>query len=1022
MRNGRISLVTALSVLVMQATAQQIDEPGVHLLAQKLRNAYAAKDVDGVMGLWSATSPQRAAAREATQKLLSNAASAELKASAAHPPEFEGERAWLRMDREIVASASGAGKAEAARKAILFECVKEDGEWKVQKEVPATDHLAGQLAKAASEKDQADLLSANQDLMGAELALAVVDRGREARNHGEMKQALRMQGLAASIADRTGAEQARALAFNNTGLVYYDQGDYAEALSWYQKSLALSERIHDDAGTARSLNNMGAVLMDCGDVSGAWENFQRSLALGEKIHSPRLISNANGNLAIIHGRRGDYLQALALFKKSYDMDQPSGNKRAIAIDLIDIGNVFLWQGDYAQSDDYFRKSMSVAESGGLKPLMAYALADLGRSAELRGDMADASEKYERSRAICEEVGDKVCAANALSFLGGIAAQRGEAAKAIDYFGRSLAAYEAAAGGQERSFTLAQLAAVHNKKGDYEQALKTAAEALRLSEGSGFREVVWRAHLETGKAYEGMHDAARAERELKESIGTIEEIRLNIAGPESEQETFFEDKLEPYHRMLGVLAAAGRNDEAFQIAERAKARVLVDVLKNGRAELASFLTEEERNRDRELRINLASVNARLMRAQHASPADAGAVQRLGSDLEQARLAYSAYETTLYAQHPQWKLQSGATEPITLEQALPLMQGADSAFVEFVIADDTLYTFVPAGKAVRVFKAAVSRDDLRERVDRFRRQLAERNLGFRASATALYKLLLGPAAGLLANKRELVIIPDGVLWELPFQALVNPAGQYLLDTTAVSYAPSLTALKAMIEAKGGRKRDAAKVQLLAMGNPAWGGQTEQRVKSIYRDQELGSLPLAETEVRRLANIYGQSHVYVGPEARESRFKSEAGEAQVLHLATHGILNNASPMYSYLLLAGEGESSVDDGLLEAQELLRMKLRAELAVLSACETARGRVGKGEGVIGLSWALFVAGVPSTVLSQWKVESDSTSRLMVAFHQNRRSGMSDAEALRRAALAVRKDAAYQHPFYWTPFILIGANH
>ena len=135
----------------------------------------------------------------------------------------------------------------------------------------------------------------------------------------------------------------------------------------------------------------------------------------------------------------------------------------------------------------------------------------------------------------------------------------------------------------------------------------------------------------------------------------------------------------------------------------------------------------------------------------------------------------------------------------------------------------------------------------------------------------------------------------------------------------------------------------------------------------------------------------------------------------------MNDASPLYSYLLLAGDGDDSAEDGLLEAWELLHMQLNAELVVLSACETARGRVGAGEGVIGLSWALFVSGVPATVLSEWKVESDSTSRLMVAFHQNRKRGMSDADALRLAALGIRKDPAYQHPFYWAPFIVIGAG-
>jgi len=1022
MRLKQLAIVVILCCSAIPVAAQQPDEAGIHLLAQKLQNAYGAKDLDAILALWSENSPQRAAARETTQKLLSAGSAVEVYESSARPPEFDAGHARLRIDREITVALSGTKIPGTGQKSLVLECVREQGEWKIWKETPAAEDLAGRLARAATDGDQADLISANQDLIGPDLALALIDRGRDARNHGDLKQALRIQGLASTIAERAGAHQAQALALNNTGLIYYDQGDFAEALNWYQRSLALSESLHDDAGTARSLNNMGAVLMDCGDLSGAWDNFQKSLALGEKTHNARLIANATGNMAIVYGRRGDYLQALALLKKTYEMHEPTGDKRALSIDLIDIGNVFLWQGDYAQSEDYFQRSLATAESGGLKPLMAYALGDLGRLADFRGDLQDAITKYEKSLAICDEVGDKACASNALSFIGSISSELGNQAKAIDYFRKSLDMYHAMGGGGEQTFNLVRLAGAYNRKGDFPEALRIAAEAVSLAENSGIREAAWRAHLEAGKACQGLRDSARAEKELAQSVATIEEMRLNIAGPESEQENFFEDKLEPYHRMLGLLVAAKRDREAFQFAEQAKARVLVDVLKNGRTQLAGLMTAQERDRDRDLRIKLASLNAQLMRARRASPPDAAIVSRLNTELEHARLAYSGYETALYAEHPQWKLQSGAIKPVTLEEALQLTSGADAAFVEFVVTDDTLYTFVSAGATVRVFSASVPRKQLAGQVERFRRQLAERNLGFRSSAAALYGLLLAAPARELEGKHRLIIIPDGVLWELPFQALINPAGRYLLDTSSVSYAPSLTALKAMMEVKSGRKQSAAKVQLLAMGNPDWDGQMDQRVKAIYRDQELGSLPLAETEVRRLANIYGESHIYIGPEARESRFKAEAGDAQVLHMATHGILNNASPMYSYLLLAGEGDGSADDGLLEAQELLRMQLRAELVVLSACETARGRVGAGEGVIGLSWALFVAGVPSTVLSQWKVESDSTSRLMVAFHQNRKNGLDDAEALRRAALLIRKNAAYQHPFYWAAFILIGVNN
>ena len=158
--------------------------------------------------------------------------------------------------------------------------------------------------------------------------------------------------------------------------------------------------------------------------------------------------------------------------------------------------------------------------------------------------------------------------------------------------------------------------------------------------------------------------------------------------------------------------------------------------------------------------------------------------------------------------------------------------------------------------------------------------------------------------------------------------------------------------------------------------------------------------------LGQLYGarQSKVYVGTEAREDRFKAEGKQARVLHFATHGILNNASPMYSHLALA-EGAKS-EDGLLEAWELMQLDLRADFAVLSACDTARGRFGAGEGMIGLTWAMFMAGVPAIVVSQWKVESASTRDLMLSFHSqlkaqsSRGTNGSKAEALRQAALKV----------------------
>ena len=251
----------------------------------------------------------------------------------------------------------------------------------------------------------------------------------------------------------------------------------------------------------------------------------------------------------------------------------------------------------------------------------------------------------------------------------------------------------------------------------------------------------------------------------------------------------------------------------------------------------------------------------------------------------------------------------------------------------------------------------------------------------------------------------------------------ANRYLIEDAAIAYAPSLTALREMTRRRKQGSENAT-TTLLALGNPLSGREAVNREAQTLRDGKLDPLQEAEQEVKALGRLYGSSRckVYTGAEAREDRVKSEASQARILHFAAHGTLNNASPMYSHLVLA---EGGANDGLLEAWELMQLDLKADLAVLSACETARGHIGAGEGMIGLSWAMFIAGVPSIVVSQWKVESAGTRDLMVNFHRVMitapagRQKPPKAEALRQAALKLMKNPETRHPFYWAGFVLIG---
>jgi CHAT domain-containing protein len=469
-------------------------------------------------------------------------------------------------------------------------------------------------------------------------------------------------------------------------------------------------------------------------------------------------------------------------------------------------------------------------------------------------------------------------------------------------------------------------------------------------------------------------------------------------------------------MMELVAGHGTARDVLAYAERAKARVLLDVLARGRVNVTKAMTPQESEQEQALRGELVGLNGLFYRENARPKPDQVRLRGLQKRLERARLAYSGFQTKLYALHPELKVRRGDFTPVSLEEAAELLPGPNGAILEYEVTDKRTYLLVltrtGSEPRLQLYPVEIDSEKLKRQVESFRDQVSRRDLGFRQAAASLYDLLLRPARRQLAGRKSLIVAPDGPLWELPFQALQAAANRYVLEEYAISYAPSIAVLREMRRlgkhAEG--KRELAD-SIWAIGNPAPHAQREP-------------LPETERQVKELARLYGaaRAKVYVGREAREERFKAEAGRFGLVHLATHGVLNDVSPMYSYLLLSQANENAKEDGLLETWELMAMDLEADLVVLSACETARGRVGAGEGLIGLSWALFVAGTPAAVVSQWKVESESTTRLMLQFHSELRAGAPIAKALRQAALQLLRSEAYRHPFYWAPFVVVGDGY
>ncbi|HKQ78452.1 MAG TPA: tetratricopeptide repeat protein [Blastocatellia bacterium] len=854
------------------------------------------------------------------------------------------------------------------------------------------------------------------------------------QDQGDYTQAIEHYKKSLALFETLGDKAGVSSMLHNIGNAHQSQGDYAQALEYYQKSLTMFEALGDKALVSRTLRNIGRVHYNLGDYARELEHYQKSLALSEALKDKVGVNNTLNNIGSIHERRGDYAQALEHYQKSLALSEAMGNKADVSRALLNIGLVHSDQRNYAQALEHYQKSLALSEALGDKAGVSGTLNAMGEIYRLQGDYAQALERYRKSLALSEALGDKAGVSGTLNNIGIIYKRQGDYAQALEHFRKSRTLSEALGDKARVSYALGNIGNVYYSQGDYAQALEHYQKSLTLSKALGSKASISGLLTSIGKSYRALNQLTPARQAFEEAIGVIETLRAQVAGGAQEQQRFFEDKLASYHAMVELLVAQYQSGAALAYAERAKARALLDVLQSGRIDIVKAMTAAEQEREREFNHYLVSLNTQISRESLRPQPDPARLNDLKTQLQKARLDYEAFQTSVYAAHPELKAKRGESEPLTLQQARDLLPDTHTALLEYVVIDEKTYLFTltlnAAGTAVelKVYPLEIKREELVDRATSFRDTLAKGSPGFRQPARELYDLLLKPAAAQLRGKTSLIIVPDSAFWELPFQALLTAPNRYLIEDCAIAYAPSLSALREMIRLSEGKRDSTRSPTLLAFGNPALGKQTIARARSVLMDEKLDPLPEAERQVNTLKQIYGatKSKIYVGAEAREERAKTEAGAYRILHLATHGILNDSSPMYSRVLMAqAEGDAN-EDGLLEAWEIMKLDLKADLAVLSACETARGRVGAGEGMIGLSWALFVAGCPTTVASQWKVDSASTTELMLEFHRQLKAQMSGssnqfsaARALRVAALKLQRSEEYRHPFYWAGFVVAG---
>jgi CHAT domain-containing protein/tetratricopeptide (TPR) repeat protein len=867
--------------------------------------------------------------------------------------------------------------------------------------------------------------------------------GRTHSGLGQTREAIRSHLTSKSFFEAAGLRRDLIYVLGDLAALHYQAEEYKTARSYAEESIALAEKLKggnelrgvwpDEYGVAGALSILGALSRREGDYGQAVEHLQKSIALYQQLNGETLkfgfyLADNLTELGRVYSAMGDNVQAFSCLSRALDIAKKLPQRDMLANALNSAGVLYLEQEDYEKASDYLRQSLQIYQELKNQTESARVLLNLGVSDQRRSNFDQALESFRNSLYQAEAASDKDLMTAAGQGLGVVYREKKDYSAALEVLDRSLSLAREVGDQTRTAEILWRKAEVKYETGSLAESAALSEEAHQITRRLRLPKLSYLTATALGKAYLGQKKIDPAFQTLSQAIEQVEAMRDHVIGQELERQLFFENKVSAYHLLIDLLVAQNRPNDALVYAERAKGRVLLDVMSKGKAQITDALTREEREEEQKLNLKIVALNNELREERLKPVTDDAKVSRLSEQLDAARLQYASFQNAIQAAHPELRMKSGRLQLLSKDHLNDLAPGNRTAFLEYVVTKDKAHLFLIAkptrGRVVvlKVITVNVSEMKLATLVNEFRRSITGRHPVFSAFARELYDLLIKPAEPHLRGVTALRIIPDGILWDVPFQALQAANGRYLLEDYAVSYAPSLSVLREIKRSNEAR----SKPSLLAFGNPMAGTETVKQLQEVRRGEGFKPLPEAENEVASVARIYGadRSRVFVGREAEERQFKLLASNYGAIHFATHGVLDNRQPLYSYLLLANSGDNDKEDGLLEAREIMNLNLRADLVVLSACETARGRIGAGEGVIGMSWAFFVAGCRTTVVSQWEVDSAGTAELMVGFFQRLKGAAGKYEtaksnALRLAALKLMKNPRYQHPYYWAGFVVVG---
>lgn len=760
---------------------------------------------------------------------------------------------------------------------------------------------------------------------------------------------------------------------------HFQQSRFEAARRFAEQALGVFRQTGFRWGEEAALGNLGLVYYETGEPHKAIACFEESLKIIEEIDDRQGRVRTLGYLGAAYTELGQYAKAIEYHRRSLQLTAAIKDKQGLAAALGNLSQTYMLLGEYRKALEYADASLTVIQEINYKLGEVRVLSYQGVIHNALNDIAAAIRAHEQSLALARSIGDQVGVGRALTNLGAAYMGERDTAKAIEYFEQSLPVKRAIGDRKGEVSALGNLALIHLSMGDGGKAIAQLRDVLELTRSIGDPRLTAMSLTQLGVALLSSGEPQAAEDSLLQAVSIWETTRAGLGVDDQNKVSLFERQEITYRALQQALVAQQKYDEALATCERGRARALVELLSH----------------------KLTAAEGGTHAVVSPSPQQ---IREIAADEQATLVEYSIIYRDLDAlkegeQHPNeiyiWVVSPAGDISFRATDVTPFQGQQHQDVVDFV-------------GGARAALGVPNRD--LEYVSAAHDATADEDADF---LHQLYRLLIQPIANLLPTDphARVIFIPHRELAAIPFPALLDANGNYLIERHTILTAPSIQSLTyAPLAARrhaaaGNRGRGA-----LVVGNPL---MPKVSLKPGEEPKQLPPLPYAEQEALKVAESL-KADPLIGPGATKANVVGRMPGQRIIHLATHGLLDLVG--YGMPGAVALTPADGDDGLLKSEEILDLRLDAELVVLSACNTGQGRM-TGDGVIGLARAFITAGVSSVIVSLWSVADDSTAFLMIRFYEHLEGGCDKAAALRYAMLDT--SARYLHPRDWAAFTLVG---